>query len=168
MIVWLRGAPNVGKTAVGKVLLSYFRQCECFDRSFLLIDGDRFREALGNDLGHTIGDRNRNASRLIGVVKMLAEQLNVLVCANLTSNEFQQAAHDTLSDYYDIHLYADNSSLLRRDSTKGVYATVEKPQQELVASDTLVKPFMAINTSDCEGLTPEDIARDIYLKLVCK
>ena len=170
MVVWIQGFPNVGKTTIGKELLCMLNNGRNEKKSFIMLDGDDFRSACGNDLGHTLEDRNRNAERIIGIVKMLSSQVDLVVCANLTSPEYQEIARNTIDEYFDIYLYADRETLLERDSDKKVYNSAAQAETgNIVIRDVPVShpenPYMFIDTSFSTGLLPENIVQKIYNKL---
>ena len=69
MIIWFTGISGVGKTTLG----SYFYKIKKKKiRNLVHLDGDSFRGLFGNDLGHTLKDRNKNAERLCAFIKFLA------------------------------------------------------------------------------------------------
>ena len=61
MIIWLIGMSASGKTTIGKKL---FNQLQQSSEQWLFLDGDTFRNILGEDLGHSIDDRRKNAYRI--------------------------------------------------------------------------------------------------------
>ena len=166
MIVWIQGVPNVGKTAVGTKLLPLLAGKGVGSTAFILLDGDDFRKACGNDLGYTLEDRNRNAERIIGIVELLSRQVNLVVCANLTSKKFQKIAQERLDDYFDIYLFADQETLIQRDNKKMVYRSDIPGNENIVGTHVPVShpgnPYMSIDTSLSTGASPESIARKIY------
>ena len=58
MVIWLIGMSASGKTTIGKKL---FDKLSASNEKWIFLDGDTFRNILGEDLGHTIEDRRKNA-----------------------------------------------------------------------------------------------------------
>ncbi|MDR1277086.1 MAG: adenylyl-sulfate kinase [Candidatus Accumulibacter sp.] len=81
MVIWLVGLSGAGKSTLAKEIVALARERI---PNVVLLDGDSLREALGNDLGHTIKDRKRNAERLCGLGKLLDGQGIHVVCAVLS------------------------------------------------------------------------------------
>ena len=71
MIVWFTGISGVGKTTLAK---ETFKILKKKIKNILHIDGDKFRKMMGNDLGFSLKDRNKNAQRLINFVKFFINQ----------------------------------------------------------------------------------------------
>ena len=87
----------------------------------MLIDGDAIREVFGNDLGHSLEDRRRNADRICRLCKFFDDQGIHVVCAILSlfreSREWNRA---NLRDYYEVFIDTPVDHLVARDP-KGIY-----------------------------------------------
>lgn len=116
MIIWFKGISGVGKSTLGNF---FFKSVKKKNKNFIYIDGDAFRKLFNNDLGYTLSDRNKNASRLCNFVKFLQSQkINIIVAANLTSKKFQVWAKKNYRDYLSIYIESDLSNLKKRDIKK--------------------------------------------------
>ena len=68
MILWFTGISGVGKSLIAKNLYKNLHKTK---KNLVHIDGDIFRKMLGNDLGYSLKDRDRNAVRIINFVTFL-------------------------------------------------------------------------------------------------
>lgn len=124
IVIWITGLSGAGKTTVGRKV---YQQIKDKYLHTVFLDGDVFREILGNDLGHDPKDRLQNALRLSRMCKFLSDEKFIVVCATMSLYPEVWAwnrAH--IANYYEVYLKADIETLIKRDS-KGVYG---KPRQE--------------------------------------
>lgn len=125
MIIWIIGMSGAGKTVIGKqvheeILHSYPKT--------IFLDGDVFRSVMGEDLGHTIKDREKNAGRFSRMCCFLDEQGFNVICSILSIfPNFQKWNRENLSDYFEVYLEVPFEELVRRDS-KGLYQKALKGQ----------------------------------------
>ena len=56
MVIWLIGLSGAGKTTIGKEVQ---KSWSLNGRKAVLVDGDAFREIMGDDLGHSMEDRRK-------------------------------------------------------------------------------------------------------------
>jgi len=118
MILWLIGMSGSGKTALGRYIYKKLKP-EC--KNLLFLDGDIFREILGNDLGHTIEDRKRNADRITKFCKYLdSEGINVIFAVLSLFHESQRWNRENIKNYYEVYIKSDFDTLVKRDA-KGIY-----------------------------------------------
>ena len=68
MVIWLIGLSGAGKTTIGKEVQKLW---SLNGRKAVLVDGDSFREIMGDDLGHSMEDRRKNAGRISRFCKLL-------------------------------------------------------------------------------------------------
>ena len=61
MLIWITGLSGSGKTTIGKRV---YEKLKAKMLNTIFLDGDNFREILGNDLGHSPKDRLENAKRI--------------------------------------------------------------------------------------------------------
>ena len=89
--------------------------------NIVFIDGDEFREVMGNDLGHTFEDRQKNARRFSHFCRYLDRQGIHMVCPVLSIfPDWQKWNRENLSGYFEIFVDASFDTVARRD-TKGLY-----------------------------------------------
>ncbi len=119
MIIWFIGLSGSGKTTIGHTL---YQKLKPDYPSLLFVDGDRFREVMGNDLGFSYEDRQRNARRFSQFCQWLDEQSIHLICCVLSNfPEWQEWNRANFRQYFEIYLDASLETLHRRD-TKRIYA----------------------------------------------
>jgi len=118
MIVWIIGLSGAGKTTLAKEVVIQVRRVQ---RNVVLIDGDMIREVFGNDLGHTIGDRKRNADRISKMCKFLDDQGVHVVCAILSLfPDSRLWNRKNIENYHEVFIDTPMDDLTMRDS-KGIY-----------------------------------------------
>jgi len=118
MVIWLIGMSGSGKTQIGKELSQKIKSKY---PNTVFLDGDVFRSILGNDLGHTLEDRKKNADRMCKMCEFLESQGIHVVCAILSIfPESQHWNRENLDDYFEVFLQVSLKTLLKRDS-KGLY-----------------------------------------------
>lgn len=118
MVIWIIGMSSSGKTVVAKEV---YRGLKGKYRNTVLLDGDHFRDILGEDLGYTIPDRKKNADRFCRVCKFLDDQgINVVGAILSLFPESRQWNRENYSNYFEVFLDVPFEELLRRD-VKGLY-----------------------------------------------
>ena len=110
MIIWLIGLSASGKTTIGKKLVE--RLTKSNDK-WLFLDGDTVRNILGEDLGHTIEDRRKNAYRISRICEFLGTQnINVVACVLSIFHDNQQYNKDNIPNYKEVYIDVEFASLL--------------------------------------------------------
>ncbi len=118
MVVWICGPSAAGKTTIGRHLHSYLKPAL---PNLVLVDGDDFRHAMGNDLGYSPEDRRKNSLRIARLCHLLdAQDLHVICCAVTVHPEAQALSRSVLQNYHEIFVDVSMETLLRRDP-KGIY-----------------------------------------------
>lgn len=118
MVIWIIGLSGAGKTTLASEIVAQIRRVR---QNIVLIDGDVIREVFGNDLGHSLDDRRRNAERICRLCKFLDDQGIHVVCAILSLfKESREWNRLNIGSYYEIFIDAEVSSLIERDP-KGIY-----------------------------------------------
>lgn len=119
MVIWIIGLSGAGKTTLAQEIVRLARQ---ETSNVVLIDGDVIRETFGNDLGHSIKDRRRNAERMMRLCQWLDRQGIHVVCAILSLfPEHRAWMRDNVSNYHEVFVDAPLDDLKARDG-KGLYA----------------------------------------------
>jgi len=119
MVIWIIGLSGAGKSTLADAVVARARR----DRpDVVLVDGDVIRETFGNDLGHTIEDRRRNAERMMRLCRWLDAQGIGVVCSILSLfPEHRAWMRDNASRYFEVFVDAPLEQLRARDG-KGLYA----------------------------------------------
>ncbi len=118
MVLWIIGMSGSGKTTLGKHIYNKLKP-EC--NNLLFMDGDILREIMGNDLGHTLEDRKKNADRINRLCKYLdSNGINVIFALLSLFHDAQKWMRDNIDNYYEVYINADHNSLIMRDA-KGIY-----------------------------------------------
>lgn len=136
MLIWITGLSGSGKTTIGKEV--YKRLKEQYINTIFL-DGDSFREILGNDLAHTSKDRLKNAKRIHRMCKFLVSQNINVVCATMSLyKEIHELNRSEIQNYFEIFIECDIDELIRRDQ-KGLYSKAIQGERDDVVGVNL--PF---------------------------
>lgn len=162
MIVWIIGKSNVGKSTVGKHLAQMIKNEY---PNTIFIDGDRFREMMGNDLGHTIEDRYKNAKRIEEFCAYMDTQgINVVFALLSIFPDVQKSMRDRVEHYFQVYLTAPDEILKSRDQ-RGVYSNKQNVVGVDIEFPTPYKSDLMITNDKEDGLTLEQIASEIFSKL---
>lgn len=118
MVTWLIGLSGAGKTTLADAIVMKVRNAV---PNVVLIDGDAIRDVFGNDLGHTLEDRRRNAERISRLCGLLDRQGIHVVCAILSLfRETRAWNRSNIRSYYEVFIDTPRERLIERDS-KGIY-----------------------------------------------
>ena len=119
MIIWLIGISGAGKTTISKAL---FNNLKNKIKNLILVDGDEFRKVMGNDLGYSLQDRNKNAERMINFVSYISNQnINVICAANITSTRNRNLARKKLKSYFEVSFDVPIQTLIKERDYKKLY-----------------------------------------------
>jgi len=123
MIIWIIGMSSSGKTTLGKEMMKYLRLA---DEPWVFLDGDVFRHVLGEDQGHTLEARRKNAERISRFCEILdLNGVNVLACVLSLFHDNQRYNREHFSQYREVYLDVRLDKLEARDN-KGLYAKARK------------------------------------------
>ena len=81
MVVWIIGLSGAGKSTLAEKTVDEVRKK---GKKIILLDGDSIRELWGDELGHDILSRKRNADRICQLCQFLDHQGLDVVCAVLS------------------------------------------------------------------------------------
>ena len=162
MVIWIIGKSNAGKSTIGKSLTKKMK--ENYLNTFF-IDGDIFRTIMGNDLGHTIEDRLKNAKRIEEFcVFMDSQNINVVFALLSIFPDIQKSMRAKIDNYFQVYLKATDTTLKSRDE-RGVYDN----KKNIVGFDIdFPEPYQSdliIENNIEDKLSPEDIASIILKKI---
>lgn len=102
MVIWIIGLAGSGKSTLSKIIHNSFVNHKV---PIVLIDGDVIRKIFGNDLGYSIADRLKNASRIRELCGFLDESGINVVCAILSiSGQDRAWCRKNLSSYKEIFI----------------------------------------------------------------
>lgn len=151
-LLWITGLSGAGKTTIGTEVYNIFKNKYL---NTVFIDGDVIREILGNDLGHTIEDRKKNAIRISKMCEFLTNQNINVVCATMSLfKEIHDLNRKNIKYYYEIFIDVNIDELVKRDS-KGLYAKALRGEIKNVIGidlhfDKPENPFMIIDNTTFE------------------
>ena len=168
MIIWIIGISGTGKTTIGKKLFYKIRRKKS---NTVFLDGDILRKVWGNDLGHKIADRKKNALRILQLCELLNKQkINVVCCLLSIFPAIQKKARKTLKKYYQVHLTTPIKELMKRDTKKIYKKYFDKKINNVVGLDIqFPKPYKSDLVIESFGFnTPNIIANKIFNKLNLK
>ena len=138
MTIWLIGMSASGKTTIGKKL---FEKLSLSNEKWIFLDGDTFRNILGEDLGHTIEDRKKNAYRISRFCEYLSSQnINVLACVLSIFHDNQKYNRKNIKDYKEIYIDVDFENLVKRDNKELYKKALNGEIKDVVGIDIEFKP----------------------------
>lgn len=130
MVIWLIGISGAGKTTLANEVVKKVREEK---GHVVLIDGDAVRTAFGNDLGHSIEDRRRNADRICGLCKLLDDQGISVICGILSIFPESRAWNRAnLQRYHEVFIDTPLADVQERD-VKGIYGRYARGETTGVA-----------------------------------
>ena len=138
MVIWLIGMSASGKTTIGKKL---YDKLKFSKDKWIFLDGDIFRNILGDDLGHTIEDRRKNAYRISKFCEFLSLQ-NINVIASVLSifHDNQIYNKKNIKNYKEIYLDVKFEKLIKRDNKKLYNKALNGEIKNVVGVDIPFKP----------------------------
>ena len=118
-LIWMTGLSGAGKTTVAKEIYAKIKQ---FHPNTVIIDGDSFREVIGNDLGHGLEDRIKNAYRIVKICKYLYDQDINVVCSTMSLyKEIHEFIYANFKNPLIVYLDVSMEELMKRNQ-KGLYS----------------------------------------------
>ena len=119
-LFWITGLSGAGKTTVGKMLYNYLKKK---NPATVFLDGDILREVFGNDLGYSIEERHKSATRNAHLCHMLTFQgIDVVCCTISMFDDIRDWNRTNIENYREIYLKVSNEVLLQRNQ-KDLYTS---------------------------------------------
>tara|TARA_B100000242_G_C42998286_1_gene463697 strand:- start:552 stop:1034 length:483 start_codon:yes stop_codon:yes gene_type:complete len=110
MVIWILGLSGSGKSTLAKNIIKKSKKVR-----FVHVDGDSIRGIYEKKLGHTLKDREINASRISKLVKYISDQkINVLVSVLSNFPKWLKWNRKNIKNYYEIYLKTDLDILKKR------------------------------------------------------
>ena len=154
MVIWLIGMSASGKTTIGKKLYS---QLLLSDEKWIFLDGDTFRNVLGEDLGHTVEDRRKNAYRISRFCEFLSSQgVNVLACVLSIFHDNQRYNRENIENYKEVFIDVELENLLKRDNKELYKKALNGEIKDVVGVDIeFTPPYAPDMTIDNNQESPD-------------
>ena len=169
MVIWIIGLSGSGKTTIGRELAKKLRE---YGRKLVFMDGDILRKIMGNDLGHTIEDRRKNADRVCRLCQHLNDSgIDVIFSILSLFSESREWNRQNIAQYFEIYLKASLDAVKRRDP-KGLYKKEFSGEIRNVAGIDIPfkepeNPDLIIENSD-DRVNFDDMVTNIVDKLKTK
>ena len=127
-----------GKTTIGKKI---YEKLKHSDEKWIFLDGDIFRNILGEDLGHSIEDRRKNAYRISRFCEFLSSQnINVIACVLSIFHDNQKYNKENIPNYKEIYIDVKFENLLKRDNKELYKKALEGKVKNVVGVDIKFEP----------------------------
>lgn len=112
VLVWITGLPGSGKTTLAIRVYDLIKDIY----PSIKMDGDVFREIMGNDLGYNTEDRRANAFRLARMNKYLVEHGMVVICSTVSLiADIHKWNREHIKNIIEIFIEVPEEVLHRRD-----------------------------------------------------
>ena len=164
-VVWITGLPGSGKTTLAAEVERVLRGRSA---SLVRLDGDVFREVMGNDLGYSREDRLRNAWRVARMCKLLSDQGLDVVCATVSLfREIHEWNRASFARYVEVYLRVSRETLVARDPKGLMRRALAGEVAELVGVDQTfdepAAPDLVISNDDGAEAPASAAARIVAL-----
>lgn len=119
-VYFFTGLSGAGKTTIGGL---FYERLRVQKPNVFLLDGDRYRREICEDLGYTDEDRLKAARRGFRLSCWLADQgIDVVNCGIAMYSEIRSWNRANIEHYKEIYIKVSRETLLQRNQ-KGLYTT---------------------------------------------
>jgi len=133
MVIWLLGLSGSGKSHLSKKLQEFYKKK---GKNFLIVDGDLIRKIFKNDLGYSLKDREKNASRISNLVFFLSQnRINVIVPVLSIFPKWLKWNRKMIKNYYEVFIDVDIKKLIKRNNKKIYKKSKNKLNKNVVGLD---------------------------------
>ena len=123
MLIWITGLAGAGKTAIATAL---YKRLKGKYTNLVLLDGDDFREVMGQDVGYDLDSRKIMARRMSRLCRYLTNQGIHVICATISMHkEIHEFNRSAVKDYYEILVDVSMENLVAQDK-KQLYSRALK------------------------------------------
>ncbi len=122
-LIWITGLAGSGKTTIGREV---YQQLKKKNNAVVFLDGDHFREIIGNSLGYKREERLKVAYQISRMCKFLIDQNITVVCSTISLfKEIHQFNRLNFKNYIEVYIECTMDELILRDQ-KGIYSEAIK------------------------------------------
>ena len=160
-LIWITGLAGSGKSTLAREV---FAQLKKNHPNSVLLDGDQFREIIGNDVGYDDEGRLVNAWRIARMCRFLCEQQIHVVCATMSLyKEIHDFNRKNVPGYFEVFVDTHLDELISRDQ-KNLYSRALKGEIKNVTGvdqpyDKPVNPDLVLKDMPKEEIVTQ--AREI-------
>jgi len=153
-VYFFTGLSGAGKTTIGGL---FYQRLKARKPNVFLLDGDRYRREICEDLGYTDEDRLKAARRGFRLSRWLADQgIDVVNCGIAMYAEIRDWNRKNIEQYKEIYIRVSRETLLQRNQ-KGLYTLRENVVGIDLPFDEPQRPDIVIENDGRE--TPESIVK---------
>lgn len=129
-LIWITGLSGSGKTILGKKV---YEELKKKYKNIIFLDGDDFREILGNDLSHSQKDRLENAKRIHKMCKFLVSQNINVICATMSLySEIHELNRKEIKNYFEVFIKCNIQELIKRNQKELYSEALEGKRNDVV------------------------------------
>ncbi len=164
MVIWFIGKSASGKTYIGQKL---YEKLKIRLNNIVFLDGDKLRNILSKDLGHSVEERFISEQRRSRLAKLLSDQkIHVIVSGISNEPQIRQWNRKNIEDYYEIYLKVKDEILYERDP-KNIYKNFKDGKIKNVVGEDIkfIEPSSPWMTIDNNLNNADQIIKSIIQKL---
>ena len=133
MLIWITGLAGAGKTTIATAL---YERLKSEHKNLVLLDGDCFREVMGQDVGYDLNSRKIMAKRMSRLCKYLTDQDMHVICATISMHkEVHDFNRKAIKDYYEILVDVSIENLIKWDKKQLYSRSLKNEIYDVVGMD---------------------------------